>query len=507
MSQARVPGPSASPGRHPGGAWFRTRGTTSVKSWRFQCAFLLWLVGSARATGQPNADPMAAPTTEPAPQVKRPAGPVDNCVTAECHTKIVAGRFLHSPTAQEECDACHVDADVRKHTYNLVVTESELCGYCHTRSERTVVHKPVSDKECVKCHDPHGSEYPMQLLGDPSGPLCLPCHKREGHGHRRSEDDRPVMVGACNVCHEYHSSWLAKLLPSAEQQLCLSCHQEMWSRLELLGRSHAPVLDGGCLDCHAAHTTRHPKQLREAVPQLCYSCHEHDNIRKLAETSPVVHGALSTEESCNACHVGHGSVLPSLLARPEKDLCLSCHNEQITTEDGRVLPDVACLLKENPRHHGPIREGKCGPCHDPHASAHPNLLVKEYPQLFYAGFDTGNYALCFECHIEALALAEEGYGVTEFRDQKRNLHFTHVNKESRGRTCLTCHEVHASAQPFHIRDTVPFGPRGWEIEISYTRLPNGGFCASGCHAAILYDRGAGEAPKAPRAGLKPEFLK
>ena len=439
-------------------------------------------------------------------QVERPTGPVDTCVTTECHTKEMAGRVLHGPNAQKQCDACHVDDDVTKHTYRLIVPKTELCSYCHTQSERSVVHKPVTDKECDKCHDPHGSDYRLQLLGDPSGSLCFPCHKPEEYGGVQKVDEEVVAVGRCDVCHESHSTWLPRLLSKEVQQLCLSCHEDLRARMELIGRSHAPVMQGQCLDCHDAHTTEHPGQLRKDAPELCYLCHDHDNIRTLIETSPVVHGALKRKESCHACHVGHGSVLPNLLPKPERSLCLSCHNEPLRAEDGRLLPDLAFLLKEFPRHHGPIRDGECTPCHASHASARRNRLPKEYPEEFYAAFEVKAYALCFECHIEKLVTLEQGIGVTEFRDKERSLHFVHVNKEFRGRSCRACHEVHASARPFHMRESVPFGPRGWEIEINHTRLPRGGSCAPGCHEARVYDRGEGEMPKAPRAGLKPEQL-
>lgn len=464
--------------------------------------FLACLPAAARAPIEPLSDAMEGP---PAP-VERPTGPVESCATAECHTKVMSGRVLHGPTAQKRCDACHVVADVHKHTYGLIVPKSELCDYCHTQSERSVVHKPVTEKECEKCHDPHGSDYRLQLLGETSGSLCFPCHKPELHGSKEPIGDRAEMRGACNVCHESHSSWIPKLLRKQQHELCLSCHEELRSRLELMGRSHAPVVDGNCLDCHDAHTTVHPRQLRESTPQLCYSCHEHDNIKALVETSPFVHGAMTEKESCNACHVGHGSVRPSLLAGSEKGLCLSCHSEPLTTEDGRVLTDMALLFKENTRHHGPIRDEECGPCHAAHASPHSGLLTKEYPASFYATFGATTYALCFECHIENLAVAQQAIGVTEFRDMERNLHFVHTNKEKRGRTCRTCHEVHASSRPFHMRQTVPFGPRDWEIEINYTKLPNGGSCAPGCHETQSYDRGEGDMAKAPRAGLKPEML-
>ncbi len=467
---------------------------------RTACSVLLALLPGLRAAGQTPAEP---PVTQP----ERPTGPVDSCATAECHTKTMAGRFLHGPTAQKQCESCHVAEDVRKHTFGLVVPKSELCVYCHTKAERTVVHKPVADRECVKCHDPHGSDYPKSLLGDPSGALCLPCHKPKDHGRGGQGGNPPQTVGACNVCHEPHSSWLPKLLPAEPPQLCLTCHEDMWTRVELVGNSHAPVQQGRCLACHDAHTTGHPRQLRDAVPQLCFSCHEHDAMRMLVETSAVVHGALSTDESCRACHVGHSSVLPFLLAGSEKELCLSCHNEPLLAQDGHTIADMAFALKANPRHHGPIREGKCTPCHDPHASPRAALLRKDYPGDFYAPFDIAAYALCFECHVERLAMAEDAVGATGFRDQERNLHLLHVNKERRGRNCLACHEVHASGRAFHIRDTVPFGPRDWEIEINYTRLPNGGMCLPACHEAKAYDRGQSELGEAPPAGLKPEYQK
>jgi len=438
------------------------------------------------------------------PKVERPTGPVDSCVTTECHTKEMAGRVLHGPNAQQQCDACHVDDDLQKHTYKLIVPKAELCSFCHTQSERSVVHQPILDGECEKCHDPHGSDHPLQLLGDPSGPLCFPCHKPEEYGGIRHVDGRVEVVGACDVCHESHSSWMPKLLPKEVQELCLTCHEDLRLRLELIGRSHAPVMDGRCLDCHDAHTTEHPGQLRAGAPDLCYLCHEHDNFRAEIESAPLVHGALTTRDSCHACHAGHGSVRSGLLADVEKDLCLSCHHEPLSTGDGRVVADLAGLLKENPRHHGPIRDGECTPCHDAHSSTRSALLIKAYPRSFYVPFDVEAYALCFDCHLQESVLSEKAIGITEFRDKERNLHQLHVNKPWRGRTCRACHEVHASSRPFHMRDTVPFGPRGWEIEVNYTQLPSGGSCSPGCHELRSYNRGEGDMPKTPKAGLRPE---
>ena len=180
--------------------------------------------------------------------------------------------------------------------------------------------------------------------------------------------------------------------------------------------------------------------------------------------------------------------LPALQRDEQPQLCLNCHDQPIETADGSTLTNMAALLRDNPDHHGPIREGACSACHPPHAAEHPRLLRKAYPPEFYAEFERERYALCFECHIAELVETEHGTGLTRFRDGDRNLHWLHVNRK-KGRTCRTCHEIHASRNPFHVRDSVPFGTGGWELEIRYEKTPTGGSCAPGCHAKREYRRG------------------
>jgi hypothetical protein len=101
-----------------------------------------------------------------------------------------------------------------------------------------------------------------------------------------------------------------------------------------------------------------------------------------------------------------------------------------------------------------------------------------------------NYGLCFGCHDEQAFLAQQTTTLTGFRRGSKNLHFVHVNKEDRGRTCRACHEVHASTQDHHLREAVPYGPRGWLLKLNYTKAPNGGQCARTCHETRAYDRNA-----------------
>jgi len=96
--------------------------------------------------------------------------------------------------------------------------------------------------------------------------------------------------------------------------------------------------------------------------------------------------------------------------------------------------------------------------------------------------------------------------LTKFRNGDQNLHYLHVNKDERGRTCRACHEVHASQQKHQIRDAVPYGHTGYMLKINFTQTATGGTCAKTCHVTrsytnsvvLLEPKAAGaEPPKAP----------
>ena len=96
--------------------------------------------------------------------------------------------------------------------------------------------------------------------------------------------------------------------------------------------------------------------------------------------------------------------------------------------------------------------------------------------------------------------------LTKFRNGDENLHYVHVNKDERGRTCRACHEVHASKQTHQIRDAVPYGHTGYMLKINFTQTPTGGICAKTCHvtrsytnsvAALVPPPTAPPAPKSP----------
>lgn len=313
--------------------------------------------------------------------------------------------------------------------------------------------------------------------GRPVGPLPAGTTPVATHG--------PYDSGDCALCHRSADPKDPGPITKPTTQLCLECHEE-FGALMAQPFTHAPA-KGSCTNCHNPHNAMQPKLLVEEMQSLCQTCHP--RIRKLATESSVRHDAVTTGAKCASCHNPHASSTPHLLAKPAFELCLGCHGQDdVVDHAGKKLANVKKILDENPRQHAPVAKKDCGACHQPHGGEHARLLVADYPAQFYAPYDARRYALCFKCHDEkALATAEST--VTGFRDGTKNLHFVHVNRADRGRTCRACHEVHASKQPHQIRDGVPYGAKGWTLPLNYVQTEAGGSCEKTCHARRSYDRG------------------
>lgn len=338
----------------------------------------------------------------------------------------------------------------------------------------------------------------MLLRADLTTTLCVTCHAEQA-GLNKKFVHGPVAGGNCILCHQAHSSWHRALLNQPPEETCSACHGEVFQSLRARRHVHAPMLEDRCTDCHDPHAADAPRQLGSDIAGLCTSCHE--PLGQKLRSDAVLHGPVTGDNACIDCHQGHASDLPGLQTQSQPAACLSCHDRDLRDAAGRPLANIAALLRDNPFHHGPIREGNCTACHDPHSSPRFRLLKIDYPPDFYAPFDPARYALCLSCHHPELMTSPSGLGVTGFRDGDRNLHHVHVNQE-KGRTCRACHEVHASAQPFHMRESVPFGSGNWMLEIKFQKSDNGGSCAPGCHKPVSYDRGAFSAPASkPNGGL------
>jgi predicted CXXCH cytochrome family protein len=239
-----------------------------------------------------------------------------------------------------------------------------------------------------------------------------------------------------------------------------------------------------CIGCHSGHGADNVKMLKADAPELCYPCHE--KIKNMAENAKYKHSVVSTEDGCLKCHTPHASTVKYNLKAAPMTLCMSCHDKPVNVSQDKTIESFAAQTKGRKFLHGPVAQKDCQGCHITHGSEHFRLLEKEYPPQFYAPFSKDNYELCFSCHPDSLVLSKETGELTDFRNGRLNLHYLHVNKAERGRTCRSCHETHASNLPKHIRDSVPYGK--WDLPIGFTKSETGGTCKPGCHVPVTYDR-------------------
>ncbi|MFH1218041.1 MAG: cytochrome c3 family protein [Pseudomonadota bacterium] len=189
------------------------------------------------------------------------------------------------------------------------------------------------------------------------------------------------------------------------------------------------------------------------------------------QEKPVVH---PDDKGCADCHLdvadnhGEGGEKPALLG----DMCSSCHEEIFKH---RLI-------------HSPVTKTSCQLCHNPHEEMENKLLPATYSTSLFIGYDEDAYKLCFSCHKRDLLMFPDTSYSTGFRNGIRNLHYLHVNKANRGRSCKLCHGIHGGEQEKMMADTVFFG--NWVMPVKFLKTETGGSCAPGCHQPQQYDRNA-----------------
>lgn len=419
----------------------------------------------------------------PATRPTKPLPAGTTCVTSECHTRLANAAQIHAPVASVACNACHAD-DIGGHKFPLKRAGDATCTFCHT-VHGTATHQHAALKNgCVSCHQPHDSDVKFLLKADSVEQLCQKCHnvplKRFTHG--------PVAKGQCTLCHQPHEAGNAKLLRGQDgARHCFTCHAEVKESIASARVTHKGVLN--CNECHSPHSTDEPHLLKASVNQTCLRCH--DRIKSVLAGATVGHDAMHTDQGCIACHTPHASDTRQLLRQRMDKVCLTCHDKAIKAKDGRVVMAMKSVLTQSQFLHGAIRAGDCAACHDPHGGREHALLVRKFPASSYANFDVQQYALCFAtCHSPQVVLAPRTTSLTNFRDGDLNLHFVHVNRSEKGRSCKTCHAIHGSNLPNHMASEVPFERSEWAMPIGFQKSATGGSCAPGCHQPRTYDRAA-----------------
>lgn len=315
----------------------------------------------------------------------------------------------------------------------------------------------LTENKCLECHSKLISK-PVQH--SPVALNCGSCHQSNGKEHPKEDEE---------------GFKLTKEIPA----LCFSCHDQATIMKEEV---HPPLKEGDCLSCHDVHSSKNEHLVSALPPALCYSCH--NDLETAVKESKTPHKALFEGNSCGNCHSPHSSAEKKILIKPQVELCLSCHNKEMKSS-GRVIPNMKMNLQRSKYVHGAIENNGCTACHNPHASNNNSLLQKPFPVGNYSAVNKTTYDLCMECHDKTLYEDAKTTESTGFRNGENNLHFIHVNKE-KGRTCLNCHNPHASNSLFLITDKAKFG--NWNMPIKFNKLPKGGSCAPGCHGEKTYTR-------------------
>lgn len=475
------------------------RGAPALAAWL--AVLLFCIAGCDRGTENASTEPH--PTTNQAPQTlapprpkviqavaaaPRPTGPLPtgtSCVTAECHATFATSAQIHAPVAENACDACHAP-DAGGHTYPLLRGGTDAnCTFCHAVSGRQEHQHAALEQGCTTCHDPHASQAKFLLNAPNVTMLCAGCHdaslKRFAH--------QPFIEGDCTACHQPHEANNPGLLRGGPvPEHCFQCHDDVQQKVAVSNNVHDPARND-CKACHEPHTSANRALLIQPAEETCFGCHA--EVQAELHAKRVKHGAIEGEQGCAGCHDPHASDSALLLRGGGRmsDVCLTCHAGDMKTDDGRVLAGMSRVLNGSKYLHGAIKQGDCSGCHAGHAADRPMLLTGAFPATTYARFEVEKYGLCFEnCHSPQLVLTPQTASLTNFRDGTTNLHFLHVNRDDKGRSCSTCHAVHGSDLPNHMATQVPFERSGWAMPIGFQKQEQGGSCAPGCHAPRTYVR-------------------
>ncbi len=259
---------------------------------------------------------------------------------------------------------------------------------------------------------------------------------------------------------------------------CLDCHKNVTE----LPTVHAAA--ESCENCHTSTGAAHPDasnkgfKMADVLPNLCYNCHES------VEKSLFTHGAVKEKKKCVNCHSPHSSTQAKLLLTDQKTLCLTCHNKEYNTQNGKIR-NIKQILGNAKVIHSPVESDGCTACHNPHDSGKPKLLTDVFPSGEYAVASKDSFALCFTCHDSELLLSEKTTTATGFRNGDKNLHFLHING-TKGRSCILCHNVHASVNDHLISDILYFGSKN--LKQQYNHSESGGSCLNACHKEKFYTR-------------------
>ena len=257
------------------------------------------------------------------------------------------------PPANDDCLACHGDADAKREDGRLIAVDAKLfdqsthgplaCVDCHAdlaKSDEFPHKATLARVNCGSCHDEIASKYhdsihawAKEKAGLVGAPACADCHGK--HDIRQRTDP------------------LSRIYRTRVPDTCGSCHKGINDKYAV--GIHAAALKKGntrapsCIDCHTAHTIKRVDVVswKLAVAGECGTCHAQvvESFRRTFH-GKVTELGFTRVAACADCHGAH-DILPA--ANPAStvskarlvETCGKCHpgaNEQFVAYDPHPNP-------------------------------------------------------------------------------------------------------------------------------------------------------------------------
>jgi predicted CXXCH cytochrome family protein len=232
------------------------------------------------------------------------------------------------------------------------------------------VHPPFAEKNCELCHAP-AKDGKVVLAQSDVKALCVTCHDDKAKLIETAKVQHPGAAGDCTDCHNPHASKNPGLPKTDPVSICLGCHTDQ-AEQEKKAVHHQPAFEQGCAVCHQPHGGTNDHLLRASTPNaLCLECHGPD-----AKPTPVATEPLVT-------------IFSGQVKLPENYFA-KVPRLPIKYGLGHPVDHHPVVDQMDPADNTKVRIAiNCSTCHQPHASAKPDLLVKD---------QANNTAFCDTCH-------------------------------------------------------------------------------------------------------------
>ena len=262
--------------------------------------------------------------------------PFATATCTQCHDphqsalpKLMA-KFTHPPFAEKSCDTCHAPAKDGK----VVLTNADtkaLCVTCHSEQvekiDKAKVPHPGAQGECVACHNPHAGKTPGFLQPDPVN-ACLACHSDQAEQFKKAHLHQPAFGQGCATCHEPHGGNNEHLLRTAKTDtLCLECHGPNSPAPKKLDAEHMIAIFDGTVKLPEDYF----KKNKAVVLPLRYGRgHPIEGHPVVDVPDPTDVTKIHAKINCMSCHQPHASAQPDLLVKDQANnlaFCVTCHKD------------------------------------------------------------------------------------------------------------------------------------------------------------------------------------